>query len=416
MAPHERIASDGDRNRPASGDTAEAEKALGKAENYRNQLNARSKDFDDAKRLASTLDDESKETMGKLLRDREGLEVFLDDQETRLNIACDMLGFLRDAETLESWLKSQKVAESSSDASIEICQKLLEETDRKVGQAKTWEAKIETLKKPTMFEEANRDAIKKAAEEEELLKMKEREEAEKLAEKAKQEEQKSAAVQETRNEEVEQEREIVQSQSVPSEVSNVQNGNELPDSVKTNGMSQSEDLNQSISSKHESSISESTKEAHSATLSTPTKLKTGALSRKFVVINGKSAKDRTWKDTWISIHDDKVAFYKDKKSSESNKNPDPAFPQAQVKVIREQHHKRDFVLKVTCKNTELLLDTGDKARMEQWFVSLGGDPENASLWSAITDNAAASPSPSRSSKSKKRSLFGRKNSSAVPSS
>jgi len=57
-------------------------------------------------------------------------------------------------------------------------------------------------------------------------------------------------------------------------------------------MSQSEDLNQSISSKHESSISESTKEAHSATLSTPTKLKTGALSRKFVVINGKSAKDR----------------------------------------------------------------------------------------------------------------------------
>jgi len=46
----------------------------------------RSKDFDDAKRLASTLDDESKETMEKLLRDREGLEVFLDDQETRLNI------------------------------------------------------------------------------------------------------------------------------------------------------------------------------------------------------------------------------------------------------------------------------------------------------------------------------------------
>ena len=84
-----------------------------------------------------------------------------------------------------------------------------------------------------MFEEANRDAIKKAAEEEELRKKKEREEAEKLAEKAKQEEQKSAAVQETRNEEVEQEREIVQSQSVPSEVSNVQNGNELPDSVKT---------------------------------------------------------------------------------------------------------------------------------------------------------------------------------------
>ena len=44
------------------------------------------KDFDNAKRLASTLDDESKETMEKLLRDREGLEVFLDDQETRLNI------------------------------------------------------------------------------------------------------------------------------------------------------------------------------------------------------------------------------------------------------------------------------------------------------------------------------------------
>ena len=39
--------------------------------------------------------------------------------------------------------------------------------------------------------------------------------------------------------------------------------------------------------------------------------------------------------------------------------------------MREQHHKREFVLKVTCKNTELLLDTGDKAKMEQWFVSLG---------------------------------------------
>jgi hypothetical protein len=51
-----------------------------------NECFCRSKDFDSAKRLASTLDDESKETMEKLLRDREGLELFLDDQETRLNI------------------------------------------------------------------------------------------------------------------------------------------------------------------------------------------------------------------------------------------------------------------------------------------------------------------------------------------
>ena len=86
-----------------------------------------------------------------------------------------------------------------------------------------------------MFEEANQDAIKKAAEEKEeaLRKEKEREEAEKLAEKAKLEEQNAAEAQKTRIEEVEQEREIVQSQSVPSEVSNVQNGHELPDSVKT---------------------------------------------------------------------------------------------------------------------------------------------------------------------------------------
>ena len=47
----------------------------------------RSKDFDDVKRLASTLDDdESKEALAKLLRDKDGLEAFLDDQETRLNI------------------------------------------------------------------------------------------------------------------------------------------------------------------------------------------------------------------------------------------------------------------------------------------------------------------------------------------
>lgn len=108
--------------------------------------------------------------------------------------------------------------------------RLLEETDRKVGQAKTWESKIDLLKKPTMFEEANADAIRKA--EEEALRKKEREEAEKLAEKAKQEEQ-AAQEQQSRLEEVEREREIVPSQSVPSEVSNVQNGHDLPDSVKT---------------------------------------------------------------------------------------------------------------------------------------------------------------------------------------
>ena len=51
-----------------------------------NECFCRSKDFDSAKRLAATLDDESKETMEKLLRDKEGLELFLDDQETRLNI------------------------------------------------------------------------------------------------------------------------------------------------------------------------------------------------------------------------------------------------------------------------------------------------------------------------------------------
>ena len=152
---------------------------------------------------------------------------FLERQDRSLSFPS----FTGDIFGLRPRLKSHLQANDSE----HVCFRLLEETDRKVGQARTWEAKIETLKKPTMFEEANQDAIKKAAEEKEeaLRKAKEREEAEKLAEKAKLEEQKAAEAQETRIEEVEQEREIVQSQSVPSEVSNVQNGHELPDSVKT---------------------------------------------------------------------------------------------------------------------------------------------------------------------------------------
>jgi hypothetical protein len=80
-----------------------------------------------------------------------------------------------------------------------------------------------------------------------------------------------------------------------------------------------------------------------------------------------------------------------------------------LKVTREMHHQREFVLKVTSSGTEMLLELTAEKDLTNWIVSLGGDLDSASVsWSQKTD--AASPSPSRSSKSKKsRSLFSKKN-------
>lgn len=54
----------------------------------------------------------------------------------------------------------------------------------------------------------------------------------------------------------------------------------------------------------------------------------------------------------------------------------------------------------------MLLDVSSGKLLDSWLLSLGGDPDATSTWSQKTD--CASPSPSRTSKSKKRSLFSRK--------
>jgi len=55
-----------------------------------------------------------------------------------------------------------------------------------------------------------------------------------------------------------------------------------------------------------------------------------------------------------------------------------------IKLSREQHHKKSFVLKIEFVDCQFLIETENQSSMETWITALGADAETISTISCAS--------------------------------
>merc|ERR1712176_857734 len=77
-------------------------------------------------------------------------------QQTYLELANDMLLFLRDADVVDEWLRTQQAANTTStvdeQVDLETCEKEIHDLEKRQGQAKAFEDRVSGLRRTTAFE------------------------------------------------------------------------------------------------------------------------------------------------------------------------------------------------------------------------------------------------------------------------
>jgi hypothetical protein len=391
-------------------DVNACEKSIATIHAIENERKARDKDWTEAKTLKEKLQDpEVDQKMEDLIQLQSKMIDVNQKQLTNLQIANDMLLFLRDADVVDEWLRTQQNLlsddlQSPTTFDIDRTQRDIIDIERRQGHAKTFEERITGLKKTTTYENDIRQKEKQQAEQIQ----KDESESEKKSESSVSEEKPKPNVEIQKPP-----REVSQQPPTASNTSSdssKQNDNLLANGTE-NGDRDSDAENKSPNplpsdgSKRKTN-SESSSDVKSASGVTPRppgpepKAHRGYVNRKFLVLNNKQAKDRSWSKCYGVVENGLASFYKDRKHENTNKE-EFKFALNDVKLSREQHHKKSFVLKLAFGETEVLLEVENQNTMEQWLSAFGSDMETISMVSC------ASPSPSTKSgtKGKRRSLF-----------
>merc|ERR1711935_416817 len=333
---------------------------------------SKEKHLEELRQLSAKLADDAE--VASLMGEVETLHVKMDDtrqqQLTYLELANDMLLFLRDADVVDGWLRTQQATNTTltigEQVDLETCEKEIHDLEKKPGQAKAFEERVSGLRRTTTIETEQKNKCS---------------------------EQPSAEVSTPEGAMKSDIQTTVVEEPVEEEEPDM-NGTAVSLDDTNNG-----DVH-AISPLNDSTITKSDTSSSNQLESRSSKPLRGHVNRKLLVVNGKQSKDRSWNKVYAIVENGAAKFYKDKKQAKA----DFSSSIGAIKLSREQHHKKSFVLKVDLADCQFLMETDNQSSMETWITALGADAETISTISCASPSLSTK-SGTTNGKSKRRSLF-----------